>query len=370
MIPFGSPLLDPFKDSAESDYEKLLEVFGIQPLAPILSSFPIHHKYLDIGLAFGHRDIEPILKAMKENRSFAVMTGIKPSNRYHMGSKKIADAAIYFQRRGAFTFYCIADIEAYEVNGIIPDDSKQTAIDNVADLLALGLDPEQAFVYRQSKCSPVHDLAFRLAGRVPMSLMTAIYGQRPFGCYLASLVQAADILFPQIEEFGGPRPTVVPVGADQDPSIRLARDLSMRFHGQFRFVKPSALIFKLTRSLGQSKMSKSKSETCLFLSEDLEAAKNKIRDSITGGQPTTQEQRSLGGNPNSCPVYETMIYIPKTTTQDLLALRDQCRSGRILCGECKELCADLMEDFLNKHQEQKAKHLSLAQHIVEEETYG
>lgn len=370
MILFGKPLLDPFEDSTVSDYEKLFEVFGIQPLAPVLSSFPVRHKYLDIGLAFGHRDIEPVLEAIKENQPFAVMSGIKPSNRYHMGSKKIADAVIYFQRQGAFTFYCIADIEAYEVNGIKPDDSKQTAIDNVADLLALGLDPKRAFIYRQSKCSLVHNLAFQLAGRVPMSLMTAIYGERPFGYYLASIVQAADILLPQTKEFSGPRPTVVPVGADQDPSIRLVRDLSVRFHGQLRFVKPSALIFKLTRSLGQSKMSKSKSETCLFLSEDPEATKNKIRDSITGGQPTTREQRSSGGNPDRCPVYETMIYIPKTTTQDLAALRDQCQSGRILCGECKELCADLLAGFLKKHREQKAKYLSLAQYVIEEGAFG
>jgi len=370
MILFGNTLLDPFEDSTVLDCERLFEVFGIKPLAPLLSSFPVRHKYLDIGLAFGHRDIEPILEAIKENQPFAVMSGIKPTNRYHMGSKKIADAVIYFQRQGAFTFYCIADIDAYEVNGIKPDDSKQTATDNVADLLALGLDPKRAFIYRQSKCSRVHNLAFQLASKVPMSLMTAIYGQRPFGYYLASIVQVADILLPQTEEFNGPRPTVVPVGADQDPSIRLARDLSVRFHGQLRFVKPSALIFKLTRSLSQSKMSKSKSETCLFLSEDPRTAKNKIANSMTGGQPTTREQRSLGGNPNGCPVYETMTYIPKTTTQDLAALRDQCRSGRMLCGECKELCTDLLVDFLNKHQEQKAKYVSLAQCIVEEGTFG
>jgi len=370
MILFGNQSLDPFGDSTVSDYERLFEIFGIQPLAPLLSSFSVRHKYLDIGLAFGHRDIEPILEAIKENQPFAVVSGIKPSNQYHMGSKKIADAVIYFQKQGGFAFYCIADIEAYEVNGIRPDESKQTAIDNVADLLALGLDCKRAFIYRQSKCSPVHNLAFQLASKVPMSLMTAIYGERPFGYYLASIVQAADILLPQTEEFDGPRPTVVPVGADQDPSIRLVRDLSMRFHEQLRFAKPSALIFKLTKSLGQSKMSKSKSETCLFLSEEPEAAKNKIANSMTGGQPTTREQRSLGGNPGSCPVYETVIYIPKTTMQDLSVLRDQCRSGRLLCGECKELCADLLADFLNKHQKQKARYMSLAQYIVEEETSG
>ena len=40
------------------------------------------------------------------------------------------------------------------------------------------------------------------------------------------LSQAGDILHPQLDEFGGLRPIVVPVGVDQDPHIRLTRGLA------------------------------------------------------------------------------------------------------------------------------------------------
>ena len=40
-----------------------------------------------------------------------------------------------------------------------------------------------------------------------------------------TIVQAGDIVHPQLEEYGGLRPIVVPVGMDQDPHIRLTRGM-------------------------------------------------------------------------------------------------------------------------------------------------
>ena len=45
----------------------------------------------------------------------------------------------------------------------------------------------------------------------------------------ASLLQAADMLHPQLPEFDGASiPTVIPVGIDQSPHIRIARDMAKR----------------------------------------------------------------------------------------------------------------------------------------------
>ena len=40
------------------------------------------------------------------------------------------------------------------------------------------------------------------------------------------MVQVGDILHPQLDEYGGLRPIVVPVGVDQDPHLRLTRGLA------------------------------------------------------------------------------------------------------------------------------------------------
>ena len=83
---------------------------------------------------------------------------------------------IYFQKHGAQTFYCIADIEAYEDNRIPFDRSSKNAVDNLADMLALGLDPKRTYVYRQSKESRVKDLAIVLGRPVTLATMKAVYG--------------------------------------------------------------------------------------------------------------------------------------------------------------------------------------------------
>jgi hypothetical protein len=44
--------------------------------------------------------------------------------------------------------------------------------------------------------------------------------------FYRAAVQIAQILLPQYDEFGGPKPTIIPVGIDQHPYILLARDIA------------------------------------------------------------------------------------------------------------------------------------------------
>ena len=46
----------------------------------------------------------------------------------------------------------------------------------------------------------------------------------------APMVQVGDIVHPQLEDYGGLRPIVVPVGIDQDPHLRLTRDIIAKTH--------------------------------------------------------------------------------------------------------------------------------------------
>ena len=135
---------------------------------------------------------------------------------------------------GGKAFYGIADIESWEVNGIPWEEAEETAIDNIADILALGLDPspEKAYIWRQSKEPHVKDICFKVSRLVTQNMLNAIYGERAFGLYLSSLIQVGDIILPQVLE--GPQPTVVPVGIDQDPHIRLTRDLTRRYYKKKR----------------------------------------------------------------------------------------------------------------------------------------
>ena len=100
-------------------------------------------------------------------------------------------------------------------------------------MLALGFDPEAGTLYRQSTNRAVQDLAFELGIEANVSELAAIYGfdgETDVSHIQSVLTQMADILYPQLD---GPTPTVIPVGPDQDPHVRLARDLArrMRYFG-------------------------------------------------------------------------------------------------------------------------------------------
>jgi tryptophanyl-tRNA synthetase len=52
---------------------------------------------------------------------------------------------------------------------------------------------------------------------------------------MAAVTQAGDILFPQLSKR---MPGVIPVGVDQDPHIRLTRDIVSRFK-KYKFISPA-----------------------------------------------------------------------------------------------------------------------------------
>jgi len=361
----GSFSLDPFGSTIVEDYERLYKEFGIQPLKPLLTRIPNPSAAMRRGVIFGHRDFERILEAMENGKEFAVMSGIKPTGEFHLGTLMTAREIVYFQQQGAIAFYCIADIEAYEDNGISFEESEKIAINNVADILALGFDPKRGYIYRQSKEERVKDLAIIFSRGATLATMKAIYGERHMGLYLSALIQAGDILMPQLEDFGGPKPTVVPVGVDQDPHIRFTRDLADRFYNKFKFIPPSSTYHKLIRALdGSYKMSKRDPMSYFTLDEDPDIIAKKIFYAFTGGRPTAEEQRKFGGNPDICPIFDLYLFHFFEDDKDVIELYNDCKCGNILCGEDKARLTKIVTEFIKEHNRKKRQCIDKAREIL------
>ena len=367
--------LDPWGMSYVKDYSKLIKQFGIRPFTDeIKRRLPFVHRLIRRGFMFGHRDIETILNAIEEGREYAVMTGIKPSGEFHLGSKLTAEEFIYFMSlsKKARGFYAIADLEAYADNKIPLEESRKIAVNNLMDLLALGLDPHRVYVYRQSEEMNVLKMAFIFSRSVTYNMMEAIYGEKPFGLYFSALVQVGDILLPQLPEHGGPKPTVVPVGADQDPHIRLTRDIVRKHTADMGFIPPAATYHKLVRDLtGQYKMSNRNPMGILYLNEDLESAKRKVMNAFTGGRATAEEQRRLGGEPEKCVIFLELLSVHFLEDDGKLKeIYEDCKTGRVLCGECKQRAWEIISRWLRNHQERRAKMRDVAERLLEEHTLG
>lgn len=361
--------IDPWSAAIPEDYVKLMEEFGIEPFEGLLDRIPKPHYLMRRRVIFGHRDFESVLNAMLAHKKFVVMTGLMPSGRMHIGHKLVIDQLIWYQERGANIYLCVADLEAYSARDVPFEEAHRLAVDEyLTNYLALGLNLDKCNVYFQSRSDAVRHLAYILAKKVNFSETRAIYGfagNSNIAHIFYPMVDVADILHPQLREFEAPCPTVVPVGVDQDPHIRLARDVAARFQHEFGFILPSSTYHRLMPGLTGEKMSSSKPETAIFLTDDPEQVERKIRDAFTGGQPTADEQRNLGGDPDKCTVYKLYVYHLVQNDKKLLDLREACKSGAVICGDCKSWAIELMTRFLRAHQAKREGAKAKAEKIVE-----
>ena len=350
--------IDPWGEAISRDYARLMQEFGISSFDDIAEEVPDPSHLIRRKIIFGHRDFGRVLDAMNKGKPFVTMTGLMPSGRMHLGHKLVVDQLIWYQEHGAELFLCVADLEAHSTRKVTLAEARKIAIDEyLTNFQALGLDLKRCNLYFQSQSDAVRNLAFTLGTKVNFSMLKAIYGFA--GATSAAhmfypMIDISDILHPQLEEFGGPRPTVIPVGIDQDPHLRLARDVAARFKDDYKFVAPSSTYHRLMWGLsGGEKMSSSDPETAIFLTDTPKDIDRKIRDAFTGGQPTAEEQRELGGAPDRCVVYELCVYHLMLDDTELLELREACKAGKIICGECKANVVKLLKKFLATHAKRR-----------------
>ncbi len=220
--------LDPWGSSTVSDYRSLFEEFGIGEFDDVLPGVPNPHYLMRRGVIFGHRDYTPVADALREGGDAAVLSGFMPTGDPHIGHKLVFDEIIWHQEQGADAYGLIADLEAHAARGMTWSEIDEHARDYLLSLLALGFDPDDGELYRQSENRELQDLAFELGSKANFSEFQGIYGfdGGTNVSHMQSVVtQMADILYPQLE---APKPTVIPVGPDQDPHVRFARDLAAR----------------------------------------------------------------------------------------------------------------------------------------------
>jgi tryptophanyl-tRNA synthetase len=350
--------LDPWGTIEVKDYDRLRRVFGIRPFSEVIPKLreagfePSLH--MRRGILFGHRDFDTVvLEGVKRGEKVAVLTGFMPSGRFHFGHKLTADQLIYYQKTlGLKVFVAIADAEAFAVRRIPRREAVRVGVEEyIANLVALGLDPDKTeFYFQTNRGAPYYRLIQLASGKVTAAEMEAIYGDLSPAKMVSALTQVADILHPQLEEYGGYKRVLVPVGVDQDPHLRLTRDIVDRLSGVVELMRPASTYHKLIRGLDGGKMSSSRPDYTIFLTDPPDVARRKLMKALTGGRATAEEQRRLGGIPEACTVYDLYLYHLVPDDQELMKIYNDCKSGQLLCGECKRMAAEKLVKFLEEHQ--------------------
>lgn len=367
--------IDPWSTETIKEYNKLFEYFGIRPFKDIISrleKITDPHIYMKRGIIFGHRDFELVLKAMEEGRKFAILTGLMPSGRMHFGHKMVIDQVLYYQKLGAEVVIVVADAEAYAVRKISRKELIDYALNEyIANYIALGLKRKNSRIYFQTNHQKEYYRLIQLFSRkVTMAELKATYGDDiDTGKIISVLTQMADILHLQLPEFGGFREVLVPVGPDQDPHLRLTRDVADRFSNELKLIPPASTYHRFMSGLDGGKMSSSRPVSYIALTDPPEVASKKIMNSLTGGRATAEEQRRLGGQPEKCPVYEMFAYHLISDDNELGKIYSDCKSGKMLCGECKRIAREKLVKFLADHQKKLKKAKDKVLEYVEPPTF-
>ena len=436
----GGRNIDPWSSEQSTDYDRMIEQFGLTPMD--IGSLPNPGMLHRRGIVFAHRDMDVITDSITQGNPFGVLTGLMPSGRMHLGHSMVIEQVRWFQEQGADVTVAVADLEALATRGTSLSNGRETALrEYVLNYAALGLDPENTNVYFQSSRPEVQRLAFTLGKRTNLSELDAIYGfggDTNLAHVQAPLVQVGDIVHPQLDDFGGLRPIVVPVGVDQDPHLRLTRDITQKTnwfnvkkrksggltvalsvqednqiemgvshtgridmdsraklvgnivdsiaelgfsdiksnpkHGTIEIPgatmgdrsKIRIMLLQLERNLGGlglmppcstyhrfavgmtgDKMSSSKPESTIFMDDEIESMERKVKRAISGGQPTVEEHRRLGGDVSKDVAFQYLQFFFENDDAALAEIKSEYESGRMLAGEVKQICIDRATEWLS-----------------------
>jgi tryptophanyl-tRNA synthetase len=355
-------VVNPWEVKGSIDYSKLMKDFGLKEFKGLPEQFN-ENTLFKRKIVFAHRDFERIINSVKEKKPFVMMTGLMPSGKFHFGHKMVAEQIIFYQKLGAKVFVAVADLEAYNSRNSNLNELNKIALEEyLLNYIALGLKPEKCDFYFQSnrssngiKSNAYYSLAGMLARHATFNEFKAVYGEITPGKMSSSLLQASDMLHPQLNEFEGIMPVVVPVGADQDPHLRLARDLSQRINA-FKFMQLSSTYHKFMPGLKGGKMSSSDETSFIALSETGTEAEKKIKKyAFSGGRNTLEEHRKKGGIPEIDVSFQMLLYGMESNDEKLKKIYDNYKSGALLSGELKQILIEKMNAFLEKHAEKREK---------------
>ena len=218
-----------------------------------------------------------------------MLSGIQPSGDLHLGNylgaiKNWAERAEQFD-----CYYFMADMHTITVRQN-PADLRRRTLEQLAQYIACGLDPEKNTLFIQSHV-PAHAQlgwvlnCYTMFGE--LSRMTQFKDKSARnadningGLFTYPSLMAADILLYQ--------PDYVPVGEDQKQHVELTRNVAQRFNHVYGDVfkipepyipKAGARIMCLTNP--ENKMSKSNPDGCVFLMEKPEDIMRKFKRAVT-----------------------------------------------------------------------------------------
>ena len=281
-----------------------------------------------------------------------VLTGIKPTGTPHMGNYIGALHPLIEMAKTRKTFVFIADLHALNIIHD-PNQIRQHTYEIAAILLALGLNLENATLFRQSDIVQVSQLSTMLMNITPKGLMNRAHSYKAaveknmasgadvdagvnMGLYTYPILMAADILLYNTD--------VVPVGADQKQHVEFARDIAGYFNHTYGeiFKLPEPVISAdagIIPGLDGRKMSKSYDNIIPLFAPESEL-KKKIMRIITDSKLPDEPK-----NPDESTIFQ--LYRQFANADEIADMRARFERGGMGYGDAKRILFEKINSVLS-----------------------
>lgn len=258
------------------------------------------------------------------------VSGIQPTGNLHLGNYLGAIRRwVKMQDEGECLFF-LADLHAITVHNE-PAKLANNIREMAAALVACGIDPDKATLFRQRDVPAHAELCWLLNGTARIGWLNRMTQFKEksgknregasIGLYAYPVLQAADVLLYQA--------THVPVGEDQKQHLELARDIATKFNTDFGvelFTLPEPVIGGAAARVmslrdGSAKMSKSDPSDMsrINLTDDVDTIMSKVRKAKTDPEPLPDTVEGLEGRPEARNLVGIYAAMTDATPADVLA---------------------------------------------------
>ena len=354
-------VVTPYKVTGNVNYDKLVHQFGTEHITDkLLSKIKKHageiHFMLRRGVFFSHRDMNWLLDEFEKGNKFFLYTGRGPSGGTHIGHLMPWIFTKWLQDKfGVELWFQFTDDEKFMYKeDLTLEQANKFARENALDVIALGFDPAKThFIIDSEQAGVMYPIAIQIAKKITFSTIKAAFGftnENNVGSIFYTAMQAVPAVLPSVLK-GKNIPCLIPLGIDQDPHFRVARDV----YPKLGFYKPAIIHGKMMPGLkDEGKMSASDPNSTIYTTDTPKEVEEKIKKhAFSGGRASLEEHRKLGGNPDVDACYKWLEMFFEPDDKKLKKIYDDYKSGKMLTSELKAYTIGKINTFLKEHQRKR-----------------
>jgi tryptophanyl-tRNA synthetase len=293
-----------------------------------------------------------------------ILSGMRPTGRLHLGHLVGALENWVRLQETHDCFFMVADWHAlmseYENVEVV----RRSVLDNVADWLAVGLDPARSTLFIQSQVPEHLELYTAFSVLTPLGWLERCptYKEQMRELKDRHIQTHAFLGYPvlQAADIALYKANVVPVGEDQLPHLELTREIVRRYNSMYGeiFPEPKSLLTNVARLAGLDGRKMSKSYANFIALGD--APEEILRKTSTMFTDPKRVRKTDPGHPDECNVRRYFeVFWPDMKDE----VTRWCRSAEKGCTECKKILGEALIKVLAPIQERRAELLSDASRL-------